>query len=521
MKDKSQKNIDFISLQQASSFCDYSQEYLGLRARQGKLKAVKMGRNWVTKKEWLDEYIKKVGGKIDGSGILHFGFKNSPKEQKLEAGSKFGISAYISLHQAASQSRYSLEYLSLRARQGKLRAIKIGRNWVTTKEWLADYMLHNGNGITEKSLAQAEKESAEARKIEKIEKIKITRPKVDYRKKINDFWERTGLVINPQSLACALPIFFFTFILSSILVFSFQYRNNIKYSFSAFLPILQEEGEKSLQTFYNSQKQITWQLPANLSIDFTDMLGSSFLSKVRSLPGLVSFYGSHDLSFLSFHVKSWGYSIELLKDYLGQIIGGYDSLAKDSFKENQKRVISSLNSFSLSIKENIFIGKSATSGFLFFCEEEIGTKTAGLFEFVKNSLGGVQDVLQKKAQNLSANFFQTASGEIWSSLSKSFSSLKKFFQQKVLALFNPVKDLAVREKIKQPNDTLPRTDKINQGMVVIPSSDKDEEIKKKIQNSFSDEVKVMPKDENSGIVVPVFKEREGSDYLYIMVPVKD
>ena len=51
---------NYISLQEAKEYCDYSQEYLSLRARQGKLKSVKFGRNWVTKKEWLDEYLQKV-----------------------------------------------------------------------------------------------------------------------------------------------------------------------------------------------------------------------------------------------------------------------------------------------------------------------------------------------------------------------------------------------------------------------------------------------------------------------------
>ncbi|MFH1462755.1 MAG: hypothetical protein ABIG08_03630, partial [bacterium] len=53
-------NDNYISLQKATKYCKYSQEYLSLRARQGKLKAVKFGRNWVTKKEWLDEYFQKV-----------------------------------------------------------------------------------------------------------------------------------------------------------------------------------------------------------------------------------------------------------------------------------------------------------------------------------------------------------------------------------------------------------------------------------------------------------------------------
>ena len=49
----------YISLQEATKFCNYTQEYLSLRVRQGKLKAVKFGRNWVTKKEWLEEYLNK------------------------------------------------------------------------------------------------------------------------------------------------------------------------------------------------------------------------------------------------------------------------------------------------------------------------------------------------------------------------------------------------------------------------------------------------------------------------------
>ena len=96
----------YISLAEASELCEYSQEYLSLRARQGKLKAVKLGRNWVTTKEWLNDYINR----------------------------------YISLAEASELCEYSQEYLSLRARQGKLKAVKLGRNWMTTREWLESYL---------------------------------------------------------------------------------------------------------------------------------------------------------------------------------------------------------------------------------------------------------------------------------------------------------------------------------------------------------------------------------------------
>ncbi|MBI2642537.1 MAG: S-layer family protein, partial [Candidatus Wildermuthbacteria bacterium] len=63
---------------------------------------------------------------------------------------------YISLLEASKISSYSQEYLSLRARQGKLRALKIGRNWVTTKSWLKEYIKITGKtpGVNDAELQQ-------------------------------------------------------------------------------------------------------------------------------------------------------------------------------------------------------------------------------------------------------------------------------------------------------------------------------------------------------------------------------
>lgn len=46
----------YISLRDATKYCPYSSDYLKLRARQGKLRAIKMGRNWFTTREWLELY---------------------------------------------------------------------------------------------------------------------------------------------------------------------------------------------------------------------------------------------------------------------------------------------------------------------------------------------------------------------------------------------------------------------------------------------------------------------------------
>jgi len=59
MEAKKNEN-EYIPLREAIGYCHYSQEYLSLRARQGKLKALKFGKNWVTTKEWLQEYLGKT-----------------------------------------------------------------------------------------------------------------------------------------------------------------------------------------------------------------------------------------------------------------------------------------------------------------------------------------------------------------------------------------------------------------------------------------------------------------------------
>ena len=45
-------------MSEAAKLCSYDQEYLSLLARKGELKAEKIGRNWYTTVEWLNDYIK-------------------------------------------------------------------------------------------------------------------------------------------------------------------------------------------------------------------------------------------------------------------------------------------------------------------------------------------------------------------------------------------------------------------------------------------------------------------------------
>ena len=51
---------------------------------------------------------------------------------------------FITLAEAAKNSPYSQEYLSLLARRGKLFSKKIGRNWYTTRNAVQDYLAKQG-----------------------------------------------------------------------------------------------------------------------------------------------------------------------------------------------------------------------------------------------------------------------------------------------------------------------------------------------------------------------------------------
>ncbi|MCK4820130.1 Fic family protein [bacterium] len=56
--DSFERGRRFITLAEAARGTRYSQEYLSLLARRGRIEALKLGRNWFIKKEALERYIK-------------------------------------------------------------------------------------------------------------------------------------------------------------------------------------------------------------------------------------------------------------------------------------------------------------------------------------------------------------------------------------------------------------------------------------------------------------------------------
>jgi hypothetical protein len=60
---KPSRDAEWISLADASRGTPYSQEYLSLLARMGRIEAVKQGRNWVTTREAIQNYMKSLSRK--------------------------------------------------------------------------------------------------------------------------------------------------------------------------------------------------------------------------------------------------------------------------------------------------------------------------------------------------------------------------------------------------------------------------------------------------------------------------
>ena len=70
LKQNSSKQEIYISLTEASRLSCYSQEYLSLRARQGRLKAKKFGRNWKVSYAILADYISRNRGQEEAEKVL-------------------------------------------------------------------------------------------------------------------------------------------------------------------------------------------------------------------------------------------------------------------------------------------------------------------------------------------------------------------------------------------------------------------------------------------------------------------
>ena len=82
----------------------------------------------------LETFDNFIGKSIERSLVIYLNAITPPHKQKKEK------QGYVSLKEATKYCNYSQEYLSFLSRTGKLSAIKFGRNWMTTRVAIEEYI---------------------------------------------------------------------------------------------------------------------------------------------------------------------------------------------------------------------------------------------------------------------------------------------------------------------------------------------------------------------------------------------
>lgn len=379
--------------------------------------------------------------------------------------------SYIALSEAAENTGYSQEYLSLRARQGKLQAVKIGRNWVTTKDWLQSYLQkveeyknnHQINGVVpkiqEEKLSavkvktivapfEREKEEAISKQTEpyqfvpfsaglKEKSIKLLLRTPGPKKKINAF---------------ALALVLFLILLSGVIFLNFT-SPNIK------------QGAQTVFSYYqdsiNNLKNIASQ--------------KHIFSNIKT---------SFKNTFQEVKKASWDSAVKAAKNFSS-------SKTADIFAGFRKIYQSAFARVKLSFKK-------------------LGRDLAGIFKPVTNFTSRVWKFSGQIVQNIRNTIVRLFS-HFLTAIGKVYTKIASIFGKKQISMTAP-----------QESATRPELTSKEEGSVVVPSAgeEKDEETKQKLKMMFSDEVIIEATDESSGIITPIFKTRKGDGYLYMMVPVK-
>jgi hypothetical protein len=411
------KKFSYISLQEATNYCNYSQEYLSLRARQGKLRAVKFGRNWVTKKEWLDDYLKRV-----------------------------------------------VEFNNNRS-NGRRRAKKLPKN---------------KKGIFEKAITQ--KRTKQKRNV-------IGRPVLIPKKSA---FQLVPLRATLVAAALCLISASLVFISNPIIVRDFynNFYNNTTFFVSSF-----------------SIKLLSGISSANQEFDYNTELLRNFIGK-RTIEIIQKLFYVSDST-----VKLSKLVLKKTKDYFVKFVSPGTAVAVLE-KISQEKI--RRNPF-LTIRR--FFGKLSREFIQYTLEDAQTAKqiVKTFSEVVNLKTGKTKKSLKEAVSKFVLNF------KIKTNLF--VQELRKLTDDLVFTVREIPREIVqiFEKKLKKHPEKLltessPKPAK--EGLVVIPSTNKDEEIKEKIKASFSDEVKIIQKDKDSGIIIPIFREKKGSEYFYLLVPVK-
>jgi len=120
-----------------------------------------------------------------------------------------------------------------------------------------------------------------------------------------------------------------------------------------------------------------------------------------------------------------------------------------------------------------------------------------------------------------ARFVYETAHSVWATLASFFIREKKYAVVNTDVQIQQQKMHTDDADVAVDNVKTPRFEK--KGVVVVPADPNIENdvAMREIKNSFSDEVDIKFEDPESGVITPVFKERDGDDYLFVLVPLDE
>jgi hypothetical protein len=477
--------------------------------------------------------------------------KDKNKKEKID---------YVSLCKAAKISGYAQDYLSLLCRQGKLKGEKIGRNWVTTYQWLDEYQrnlisdmgLKKNSIAPEKDFKETENVEKNAGKIEKIEffrSIKITYSRLLLARNASQAKrsDAGGQRCKRAELVLAASLFFL------ILLGGFGYAKNSHF-FSDFTPL--EIMSRGLSQLDNNAKKISIS-KINLKPKFLTGLAEQVYQTKNRMAYRMSKMKDNNIYSLQTGEKLGKTIVNVPMKIGNEIEKGFaksDLILNSSFRKTHLAFQNGVNNFSKGVL--VFFGTADK-------EKEFG-RVAGVSTSVETetqqnllSLGfdRIADAYVFTSKNLADGFnnFSQKTANVFGDLKKNIRLAindtmdvfekgiilckttltiqpgDKKFDEKIPDKFteqNQILENQKQEVIQVSLEELFETanDKTKDALIVlpVPESEKEKEkLKEKIELSFSDEVKIKPEDKNSGIITPVFQKSKGDDYLYLLIPMKE
>lgn len=379
----------------------------------------------------------------------------------------------IPLSEAEEFCEYSADYLKLRARQGKLKAEKDGRIWVTKKSWVEEYeekmeryweLRHEGVSPEEASdrVFPLKKEEAEEETRVEVREVKV---RVVEEAPSKEVLVPSSFVL--PSLKKAAPILL-------VLLFVFM---GISLGSRADISFLADEVKLVLEEPTGEAKEASYDFLARFAED-----NVGFFKKA------LEFAGSGAEGARSFAREMTGGKLSGLGKKVGRVFPGFENLAEllEPTGEKIEIVIGKrpLLSGPITLWENYWRGM----------RNDIG-QVRSLFDFespvrVPSSLGERMGLLRERVVGI-------------------FTGLARLLAD----------SFKREEPEREPEKKVVEVGKTKEGVVVIPEKLQEEGMEEKIQKAFSDEVKVEPEDERSGVLRPVFKEGTGEDYKYMLVPI--